>query len=333
MKKFGILVTLLALLTACERDTSFEGPALIDVYGEFAILENFAASADNIDFSGSAVFHFTAKFSRLSEWKIEISGDGNSAMHVIEGRSNILDASNSSWDGLSGSFPSFQAGKCTAKLIIESDSFEQTTNFTITGKSEPQGIVVADFENGIQSGWKTFIQSGANMSFVIRDTGVVPHANHYYDMGGTVDWDWLIGMIEFPASAHSANGFELSDNASQVYFNAIIRKKAGLDNGIVLFQFREDENQDGNFTEANEDMYAVELKGEALNENWTIFSIKYEDLVALVNGNPADPNGNKIHNPDMLHMISCLFLANPASGYSQADMDYIIFTEGAPLRL
>ena len=42
-------------------------------------------------------------------------------------------------------------------------------------------------------------------------------------------------------------------------------------------------------------------------------------------------NGNKTLNPDKILQMSVLFLADPTSGYSQAYLDYVIFTENGPL--
>lgn len=332
MKNLLLICTAVLLFSACERDNSFEGPNLENLYGDFSVLESFAVSANSVDFSANENLHFTARFSTITNWEITITGNSG-AVEVISGRSSEIDASNSSWNGTTGSFPSFKAEPCSAVLMIESDSSSHQANFTIQGKKAAEGVVVADFENGIESGWNVFAQSGANMSFFTQDTGIVPHGSNYFDMGGEVNWDWLIGLIDFPAKAYDPSGFGLSSNADNVYFNVLIKKKEGLNNGILLFQFREDENNDGTFTEASEDMYSVEVKGQDLTEQWSIYSLKYSDLVALVNGNLADPNGNKLHNPELLFQVSCLFLANPASGYSQADMDLVIFTEGKPLKL
>jgi hypothetical protein len=51
-----------------------------------------------------------------------------------------------------------------------------------------------------------------------------------------------------------------------------------------------------------------------------------------VNGAETAPIGNGLHEPDKLVQVSILFLANPASGYSQAYLDYVTFTEGGPLQ-
>ena len=170
------------------------------------------------------------------------------------------------------------------------------------------------------------------MSFNITDTDPAAQGSYYYDMGGEVDWDWLIGMIEFPATAYGENTFPLSDNPSEVYFNTMVYLPSGLTNPLLLVQFREDENEDGEFDEATEDMYAVEIPAGSLTTGWQLISIKYSDLTALANGAPVDPNGNGNHEPNKLWKISNLFLANPSSGYAQLYMDYVIFTEGGPLK-
>jgi hypothetical protein len=52
----------------------------------------------------------------------------------------------------------------------------------------------------------------------------------------------------------------------------------------------------------------------------------------LVNGQPAAPNGNGVREPNKLTQVNILFLANPASGYANARLDYMIFTEGEALQ-
>jgi len=148
-------------------------------------------------------------------------------------------------------------------------------------------------------------------------------------MGGEVNFDYLIGYIYFPADAYGVTVFPLTSNPDNVYFNVLLYKPAGITNEIVLFQFTEDENGDGIFQDASEDMYSLELKG--LEIGWQTISVKYSDLKALVNGAPATPNGNGIHEPEKLMEVRTLFLANPSSGYSQTWMDYMIFTENSPL--
>jgi hypothetical protein len=331
--KIITFVVILIALISCEREEAFEGPNLNDLYGEFTVLEDFQSSVASVDFSTGEQVFFTARFSTITDWTITIESSTSNANRVIEGRSKIIDATNSIWAGSASDFPSFGLGLCTATLLVAEDNSEQTKDITITGARVPEGIIVADFESGINPDWTLFKQSGADMTFITSDTGIIPEGNKYFDMGGAVDWDWLIGLVDFPATAYGANGFGLNSNPADLYFNLILRKKEGLSNGVILFQFKEDDDGDGTFTEASEDMYAVEIKGNDLTDDWSVYSIKYTDLKALVNGAPSTPNGNGQHNPDKLHTLSCLFLADPSSGYSQADMDFLIFTEGEALKL
>ncbi|MCO4819094.1 MAG: hypothetical protein KC517_05685 [Bacteroidetes bacterium] len=332
MNRFAAFVVIgtMVFTVGCERVTEPEGPNLTDLYGDFTVLEDFKTSQDDVDFSANETVYFSARFSTITSWTITIKSSTSDATKIIEGRSNLINEENGTWDGSTTIFPSFGTGACTVELWTEADSSKQNANVNVTGLRVPNGTVVADFE-AINPDWNIFAQSGANMSFKLASDKTVPQGSRYFDMGGAVNWDWLIGLIDFPAKSVGPNGFGLSSNPNESYFNVALYRPDTITNGVVLFQFKEDENGDGNFNEANEDMYSVELKG--LDAGWQIVSIKYSDMVALENGQPTAPKGNGLHNPDKLEMISCLFLANPSSGYSQALMDYMIFTTDGPLKL
>ena len=186
-------------------------------------------------------------------------------------------------------------------------------------------------EGEFNPGWSTFIQSGADMSFVITDSDPAAQGAKYYDMGGTVDWDWLLGLIDIPGSAYGATTFNLNSNPNNVYFNVMLSKIPGLNNGLVLFQFREDDNGDGVYTDGEEDLFSIQV---ALNNNdgWQLISSKYADMPTLINGVAADPIGNGIYEPEKLIQVSVLMLANPVSGYAQAYMDLMLFTENQPFK-
>ncbi len=324
---FGTIV----FAAGCDRVTETEGPNLSDIYGEFTVLEDFKTSQADVDFSANETVYFTARFSTITSWTITIKSSTSDATKIIEGRSNLINEENGTWDGSTTVFPSFGTGACTVELWTEADSSKQNANVNVTGLRVPTGTVVADFESGINPGWTVFAQSGADMTFTIANDKPVPEGNNYFDMAGAVNWDYLIGLVDFPATAVGPNGFDRSSNPNESYFNAVLYRPDTLTNGIVLFQFKEDENGDGNFNDANEDMYALELKD--LDPGWQIVSIKYADLIALENGQPTTPRGNALHNPDKLHTLSCLFLANPATGYSQVLMDFVVFTNDGPLKL
>lgn len=329
MNKIILQLLSVLILVSCERDSTFEGPALSDLYGEFKILEDLDISNRNIEFEKGETVYFTAQFSKLADWEIKITGKTSGAQKIITGKSRIIDATNSVWDGSTTIFPMFRTEECDVELSFQDNSATSNDNLTIISAKINSGFVVADFENGINNGWVVFKQSGADMSFEISNEIPAAQGEFYYDMGGAVDWDWLIGMIDFPGSAYGNPTFPLNSNPDNVYFNVVLYLPDGITNALVLFQFREDDNQDGDFDDTAEDMYSLELK--SLHVGWQLISIKYSDLVTLVNGQPAEPNGNKIHNPERLWQVSTLMLADPNSGYSQVLMDYMIFTENTPL--
>ncbi len=329
MKYKYLLLIFIFFVISCERDTSIEGPMLSDLYGEFKILEELKVNKSTVDFSKGEKAIFTARFSAITDWQLTITGKNSGAVKIIQGKSRVLDASNATWDGSTTYFPIFKEEDCEVELFVDRDSSFYKTSITVTGTKVNEGLLIADFESGMNPQWNVFKQSGANMSFAIKNDIPAAQGDYYYDMGGAVTWDWLIGMIEFPASAYGSPQFNLSDNPDKVYFNVILYLPEGITNAIVLFQFREDEDKDGNFDDASEDMYSLELKN--LKPGWQLISVKYSDLVCLVNGQPSEPQGNKQHNPDALTRLSVLMLADPSSGYSQTLMDYVIFTENAPL--
>ena len=329
MKKLYFILLSVFIVISCERDTELEGPLLSDIYGDFKVLEEFDVSDRNIDFANGESTYFSARFTTIADWEIQITGLSSGAKKVISGKSRDLNSENAQWDGSTTYFPMFNIEECAVQLYVENDSsFHYDTLFVDSVKVN-QGLLIADFESEFNPYCDILVQSGANMSFCFNRDSLAPQGISYFDMGGEVNWDWLIGMIEFPADAYGNPRFALNSNPTKVHFNVLLYLPEEITNAVVLFQFREDDNEDDYFNESKEDMYSLELK--ELEPGWQLVTLSYSDFVALSNGVPTDPNGNKEHNPDRLSRISVLMLADPSSGYSQVLMDYMIFTEDSPL--
>lgn len=333
MKKIFLpLFSAVILMASCTKDTtSFDGPSLTDIYGEFSILNSLTVSSASVDFSAGQTLNCFAEFSKNVNWKIEITGQTSGGKNIIEGFSRLVDATNSIWDGSASTLPMFRNEECVVMLTIENEADTLYENVTITGVKPIIGLLLSDFEDVWNPGWSSFIQSGADMSFIITDAQSAGQGSKYYDMGGTVDWDWLLGLIDIPGSAYGAPTFSLNSNPNNVYFNVMLSKVPGITNGIVLFQFREDDNGDGIYTEGEEDLFSKEIKLTG-TDGWQLISSKYADLPTLVNGAAADPIGNGLHEPNKLMTVSILMLANPLTGYSQAYMDMLLFTENEPFK-
>ena len=331
MKKVLTFIGIVAVLVACRKKEidKMDGPSLQDLNGQFSVISTLEASKDSVDFSANETVFFTAEFSKTIEWKLNIIGLTSGAVKTIQGTGNALTESLSLWNGSTTSLPLFKSENCKVQLTFTGETDTLIDYVKVTQPKTNAGYVVADFETGFNSGWSSFIQSGADMDFQIKSDITAPQGNAYYNLAGTVDWDWLIGYVYFKASAGGNATFPLNSNPNSVYFNVMVWGDPSLTNSLILFQFQEDDNADGNYTAASEDQYAVEIP-----VNWTgwkLVSLKYNDIPCLVNGQPAAPAGDGVHNSNKIKQVNMLHLANPASGYAKAKLDYIIFTENGPL--
>jgi len=331
MKYYITLSALILVLFSChKKDSKIDGPSLEDLYGPFSVESPLAASLDSVDFASGETVYFTAKFSKTSEWNLKITGLVSGAVKTITGTSNELNASSSLWSGETTNLPIFKNEMCKVELTFPNEPDTLITYVKVLQAKVNSGFLIADFENGFNNGWSSYIQSGASMNFQVLADASSPQGNKYYNMAGTVNWDWLIGLVNFKSTAYGgAPAFPLNANPNNVYFNVMVYGEAGTSNSIVLFQFEEDENNNGVFTAASEDMYAKEIKVDWAG--WKLVSIKYSDLEYLVDGVPATPNGNGVHDSDKIKTINMLHLANPNSGFAKSKLDYIIFTENGPL--
>jgi hypothetical protein len=332
MKKTFLIFTICSLaFCACRKNTkTFDGPSISDIFSEFKALESFKASRDSVNFTNQNVI-FTAKFNKIVEWNIAIKGKTSGAVKNITGISKTIDANNATWIGGTTVLPIFTKEVCEVMLTIK--DVVDTTKLTIKiiDIKKNNGLLIADFENGLLPTWTKFIQSGANMDFVVKADAKAPEGKKYLNMAGTVNWDYLIGLIDFPATAYSSSKtFALNTNADAVYFNAMIYGDAAANESIVLFQFKEDENADGVIDANIDDQYDYQINVDWVG--WKLVNIKYSNLQSLVNGQPSIPKGNGLRNPNKLGKISMLHLANPANGFASSKLDYIIFTDNTPLQ-
>jgi len=331
MKQKIILLSFLVLsLAACRKDTKIDGPSIAEIYSNFKLLDPFKVSKDSVDFKTAETVYFSASFNKIVTWEITIEGQTSKAKKIINGQSRIIAINNALWNGSTTKFPMFRSEKCVAKLKIEDVADSFTVDVFVKNPKVNDGFIIADFETGLKTSWTKFFQSGANMDCKVKTDNLAPEGGSYLNMGGTVNWDYLIGLVDFPASAYnSAITFPLNTNPDAVYFNCLIYGTTSANPSLVLFQFKEDENSDGAFSASNEDEYDYQVTVDW--EGWKLVSIKYSDIFTLVNGNPSTPKGNGLHNPNKLSKISMLHLANPNNGFASTKLDYIMFSNNKPL--
>jgi hypothetical protein len=332
-KNLSILLCAVLLLSiSCRKNkTQFDGPSINEIYSDFKIIDSFKINKDSVNFTNAETAVFSAKFNKIVDWTISIYGAASKATKIISGSSKQIDISNGTWNGSSTVFPIFNTENCKAILRVKdvSDSFMVFTK--IVGTKKLEGFIIADFESGIKAGWNKFAQTGANMDFQVKTDSLAPEGKKYLSMAGTVNWDWLIGLIDFPATAYgTAKTFPLSTNPNNEYFNCLIYGTSEQNPSLVLFQFKEDENADGAINANTDDEYDYQVTVNWIG--WKLISVKYAEMGYLVNGEPKTPKGNGLHNPDKLSKISMLHLANPLDGFASSKLDLMIFTQNGPLQ-
>ncbi|MGI9190646.1 MAG: hypothetical protein ACR2IL_00900 [Chitinophagaceae bacterium] len=335
MKKtltLGCCISLLVFLFACRKNKpDFEGPSIQELYSDFKLMQAFKANRDSVNFTQGETVQFSATFNKVVDWTIHIVGKKSHGVKRISGVSKQIDATNGVWDGSVSDFPMFMQEDCSVMLTINQVADTFRLNEKIIGTKPLNGFMVADFEAGLKPGWVRFAQTGANMDFQIKTDTLAPQGGKYFNMAGTVNWDWLIGLIDYPASAYgSIKTFPLSSNADAVYFNCLIYGVPNTNPTLVLFQFKEDENGDGVINANTDDQYDFQVNVDWVG--WKLVSVKYKDVQTLVNGVPSTPKGNGIHNPDKIGKISMLHLANPNDGFASSKIDLLMFTENSALQ-
>lgn len=333
MKSVKLLLLAGAIMTlagSCQKEQdTFEGPALNDLFGEFIITAPLATVDGVVDFAAGEKGNFLAEFSINVDWKLEIIGQTTGATKILTGFSNNLSVSDAVWDGSTTLYPIFGQENCDVRLTFDEHPDTLTAGIIVQSVKSNNGILISDFENGFNVEWEQFVQNGANMNFQITNGGALAQGNNYFSMAGAVSWDYLIGLIDFNAAANGYPVYPLTPVANDVYLNVLLYGEPGIVNGFVIFRFTEDENLDGVFDPNTEDTreYRVDINFQG----WQLYNINYGDVVQAAATAGAQLAGNGVADSDKIHSVDVLMLADPATGFTQAHMDYLILSEGSPI--
>jgi hypothetical protein len=333
MKTIKIIIPFLAFFfISCEKE-GIEGPNLNDLYGDLTIVQGLEVIGDSTDFSNNESLFFTASFSKIVDWSISIAGQNSGSTKIISGKSNSINEENSSWNGGVTTLPFFQVENCSAVLTFSNhnDTIFKTLNI-VSSKNYGNGqeLLISDFESGFNPNFTNFFQTTCSKSI---ETGGAGQKERYLSQEGTCDWDWLIGYIDYPTSHWLQQGV-LSADPDNVFFNMMIYGDSTLSptneaNSLFKLEFYEDENQDSYYNASNEDRLDYEFNVDW--NGWKMISIRYSDLILATDPNGGGTGGNAIREPNKIIKIRTLLLANPASGFAKADVDYLIWSEGSPI--
>jgi hypothetical protein len=327
LSKYALPCLLLLLsLTACRSD-DFDGPGLNDLYGEFDIVEPMALSRTTVDFANQETVYFTASFSKIIDWKIAITGLSTGSQKVINGKSSKIDISNSNWVGNTTVFPLFGAETCAVMMTFLNEPDTLRDTLTITAPKTNPGILMDDFEHGLNPAYANWGIHGVN--FYIDSTDhAAAQGDFYFRLNGTVNWDWLINKITIPPAAN-APYFALPSNPDGLHFNCFIYGEADKGNTILKFEFREDDDGNGTYNANTEDRYDYQLNVDW--DGWRLLSLDYNQLATPTDGQFGGANGNHFRQPDKIKTLDILLLSDPNLGEARADLDYLIWTTGGPL--
>lgn len=323
-------LTIALLGSGCDHDTDlFDGPSLVDRFGEFELLEPLGIDRATVDFSAGESVTFTARFNKRIDWVLVITGTESGAVKRIEGFENELSADNARWLGGTTELPLFKNELCMVELIIpEEDSLTMTGEVTIVGAKIYDGAVYADFET--DAGSNIFV---GNFEFELtpasgRTNSIAAGQGDYcWFFQGTdnVVSNFFVGLIDIQAAVTGETYAPVPTTVPEdLYFNCMVYSDGGL-YGLAVLQLIYDSNDSGAFEDGQDQVFA--LPDIALDfEGWRLFSFQVGELGL------SEQQLSKIVNIRALLISQMNLQPNPPLQVDYA-LDYLIFTAGGPLEL
>lgn len=327
------------LLAGCDHATDFDGPRLIDRFGDFSLLDPLTVNRTSVDFAAGESASFAARFNKQSNWVLEIVGQESGAIKRIEGFSSELTAENANWQGSTTELPLFKDEPVTASLFFPDDAVDTTrVELVVATPRTYPGSVIASFEGSDRL-------SVSNPEFEF-DPGFgisaeVPPAqgDGFYLMRGTDDVvvnNFFIGLITILPPA-GANVFTVPTTiADELYLNAFLRG-FGTPNTIAVIEVVVDGNGTGRY-EANGDRIIplgadVEFPnvGNIDFEGWQAYSEQASSFGKFGAG-ITDAQTQQIVAVRVVLISDANAQPSPPRQV-EFGVDYLTFTAGGPLEL
>jgi hypothetical protein len=339
-------ITVFICLIICHVNCTkgdLEGPSINDLYGNFNITDPLQINNHNPDFSSGDMVSFYCGFNKSINWTINIKGLQSNSSKELSGFSSSLDSNSTIWNGNSSQFPFFIEENCAVEITFlnEPDTLRDTINI-LGAKTYDEGIVIADFENGLPPEAIVYINPNnfANDTFNLASDSPLL-GDSYYMVRGRVNWEWNIGKIDFkldlnstvPAENFYINIGILSDTVNLhtgQFFNILISESD--------LPFNDDLSNNGaDIFESSMEVYKLKVPVDW--NGWQILSFRYSDFEEL-SSNATGVVFNK--NPSNITGIRIAFQACPSSGADvncpenfdkpvRIDLDHIVLTENNSL--
>ena len=327
----------ICFFTCTKRD--YEGPLLTNLYGEFEIIDSLQISTKTPDFSSNELVKFYCKLNKDIQWKITITGLTSNSVKEISGFSNTIDSNLIFWNGNTSQVPFFKQEDCLVELTFNNEPDTLRDSLSILGNKIYDGILVADFEDGLPINSILFHQFSMNMTFdTASDQALV--GNTYFKMGGRMGWnEWLLGQLDIPLDLSNVNS-----SAENFYLNIGIL--SGINGEFASDQFinilisessspfnNDPSNNGADVFQDTMEVYKYQIRPVDWI-GWNYLSFSYDQFEVKSMG------GDNSRNPSDISAIriqcqSCPYAsANCPENVNidvRTDVDFVIFTENSRL--
>jgi len=322
LKKFNVALLSALLLSSagCREKKEIVGPEYVVANTQLKVT-TFAAAKSGVNFANKEQQHFIATLSDRVSWKITLRGQESNAVKVLEGLSDEINESNSSWNGVHDELRFFNNEKVLATLSFIGTDYSADTEFIIDAPvSYPEALKLGNgFEVGAWQGpW--FDPGEQNLS-----TGVITHQSiqgrkAYLLKGTDLNNSYYLGVIRWAYKS------ELPENADEVYFN-IYAYGTGDATSVLKLAGKEDENGNKTFDDKTEDAWEKEIP--LGHKGWKFFSFKYSDFARSVSKNHGG-NGNNIREPHKIVAVDIALQTSAPGSQAEAIVDFPVITVGKP---
>ncbi len=325
------LIIIFFAFGGCKRDTElFDGPSLIDRFGDFDVLEGFSANRETVSFSEGETVQFAAEFNKNVDWIIEITGQTSGAVKRITGFDRIIEASNATWNGGTTDLPFFREENCSVTLRVpEEPEFLGELEITITSPKQYEGSLFIDFETDPGAA----IELG-NFEFEFspqtgrRNDIQAAQGEFYYLLEGTdnVVPNFFVGLINISPSVTGNTYAPVPTNVpSQLHFNCFLWHDAGP-HCIAVIQFAYDSNNSGSFEDGVDQVFQIEGDYPLNHNGWRHIHHTMADV------------GMNAEQVEQIVAIRVLLISNNNTQPNppvavRFGIDYLTFTQGAKLQL
>ncbi len=327
-----LLVLFLVFITSgCKHKhekENFIGPEYAAAPEGFSVIGNsFTANPDPIDFTLTKVT-FSANLSHKVSWTIKITGSNSKAEKVITGLSDYIAADNATWDGGSDNIMFFRQGElCNVTLSFLGSDLTMTESVTIFKAKLYEGVLISDFDGGgivgSTSSWYDYSDTASGIpemtayGFLVT-IPTVQGTKVLHQKGKDLDNDWFIGGCGYwEDKGLDVKLSAMSTNPDEIYLNAFINSNGNKTTGVSFSIFEA--------TGATRDVF---FKNVVVDwTGWKLVSYKLSSF----SKNPVSV-GDGIININTLKTMEFVPYPTAIGASCEMNIDYVIFTKGAPFK-